>query len=79
MERVNRLSEENRRKIAEADERLSELNDRRVELSVGNERKDGELRLARERMSTYRSRFLRRRTFWRRARRGSGKSTTKRR
>lgn len=55
VERVNRLSEENRRKIAEADERLSELNDRRVELSVGNERKDGELRLARERMSTYRS------------------------
>ena len=34
---------------------MTELNDRRVELSVGNERKDGELKLVRERMSTYRS------------------------
>lgn len=55
VERVNRLFEENRRKIAEADDQLTELNDRRVELSVGNERKDGELKLVRERISTYRS------------------------
>ncbi len=55
VERVNRQSEENRHKIAAADEELSSLNDRRVELSVGNERKDGELRLARERMRTYRT------------------------
>ena len=55
MERINRNYDENRRKIAVADEELSELNDRRVELSVGNERKDGELKLAKERIGTYRS------------------------
>lgn len=55
VERVNRQSEENRRRISEADEKLTELNDRRVELSVGNERKDGELKLARERMSACRT------------------------
>lgn len=55
VEKVNRKTEENRRKIAAADAELTELNDRRVELSVGNERKDGELKLVRERMSTYRS------------------------
>ena len=55
IELVNRRLEENRGKIARADGELSELNDRRVELSVGNERKDGELKLARERISTYRS------------------------
>ena len=46
IELINRRLEENREKIALADIRLSELNDKRVELSVGNERKDGELRLA---------------------------------
>lgn len=54
-ERINRNYEENRQKIAAADEELTELNDRRVELSVGNERKDGELKLAKERIGTYRS------------------------
>lgn len=55
VEKINRKTEENRQKIAAADAELTELNDRRVELSVGNERKDGELKLVRERMSTYRS------------------------
>ncbi|MBR2022954.1 MAG: chromosome segregation protein SMC [Clostridia bacterium] len=55
IELINRRIEENREQIASADLRLSELNDRRVELSVGNERKDGELRLAQERIKTYRS------------------------
>ncbi len=55
IELINRKIEENREKINLADVRLSELNDKRVELSVGNERKDGELKLARERIKTYRS------------------------
>ena len=55
IELVNRKIEENRDKISRADARLSELNDRRVELSVGNERKDGELKLVQERIRTYRS------------------------
>ena len=55
IERINRRLEENREKINQADIRLTELNDRRVELSVGNERKDGELKLVRERIKTYRS------------------------
>ncbi len=55
IEIINRRLEENRGKISRADTRLSELNDRRVELSVGNERKDGELKLVRERIKTYRS------------------------
>ncbi len=55
IELINRKIEENREKIANADVQLSSLNDRRVELSVGNERKDGELKLAREKISTYRS------------------------
>ncbi len=55
IELINRKLEENREKINRADLRLTDLNDRRVELSVGNERKDGELKLARERISTYRS------------------------
>ncbi len=55
IERINRRMENNREKINEADIRLAQLHDKRVELSVGNERKDGELRLARERISTYRS------------------------
>ena len=55
IELINRRLEENRGKINRADAQLTELNDRRVELSVGNERKDGELRLVRERISTYRS------------------------
>ena len=55
IEIINRKLEENRGKISKADADLSELNDQRVLLSVGNERKDGELKLARERISTYRS------------------------
>ncbi len=55
MELVNRSYEDNRLKIASADSELFDLNDKRVELSVGNERKGGELRLAKERIGTYRS------------------------
>ncbi len=55
IELINRKIDDNRDKISRADLRLSELNDRRVELSVGNERKDGELRLVQERIKTYRS------------------------
>ena len=55
IERINRRMEENRDKINQADCDLTELNDRRVVLSVGNERKDGELKLVRERIKTYRS------------------------
>ena len=55
IELINRRLDENREKINSADMRLTELNDRRVELSVGNERKDGELKLVRERIKTYRS------------------------
>ncbi len=55
IELINRRLEENREKINRADFALTELNDRRVELSVGNERKDGELKLVKERISTYRS------------------------
>ena len=55
IERINRKLEENREKILRADAELSLLNDRRVELSVGNERKDGELKLVRERINTYRA------------------------
>ena len=55
IELINRKLDENRAKITRADNELTELNDRRVELSVGNERKDGELKLARERIKTYRS------------------------
>ncbi len=58
IEIINRKLEENRDKISRADAQLSELNDRRVELSVGNERKDGELKLAQERIKTYRSQIL---------------------
>ena len=54
IELINRRLEENRGKISSADLRLTELNDRRLVLSVGNERKDGELKLARERIKTYR-------------------------
>ena len=55
VERINRQSEENRAKISRADEQLAELNDKRVELSVSNERKDGDLKLLRERINTYRN------------------------
>ncbi len=55
IELINRKIDDNRDKISKADFRLSELNDERVVLSVGNERKDGELRLAQERIKTYRS------------------------
>ncbi len=55
IETINRKLSENKEKINHADLQLSILNDRRVELSVGNERKDGELKLVRERIKTYRS------------------------
>ncbi len=55
IEIINRKIEENREKISRADFKLAQLNDRRLELSVGNERKDGELKLVRERIKTYRS------------------------
>lgn len=57
IELINRKIEDNREKINSADVKLTELNDRRVELSVGNERKDGELKLVRERIRTYRARI----------------------
>ena len=55
IELINNKLEENRGKINRADAELTDLNDRRVILSVGNERKDGELKLVRERIKTYRS------------------------
>ena len=55
IELINQKIDDNREQIASADFRLSELNDKRVILSVGNERKDGELRLVQERIKTYRS------------------------
>ncbi len=55
IERINRNTEQNRAKIASADETLTQLQDKRLELSVGNERKEGEARLVKERISTYRS------------------------
>ena len=58
IERINRRIEENREKINQADITLTELNDQRVLLSVGNERKDGELKLVRERIKTYRSQIV---------------------
>ncbi|MBQ5930018.1 MAG: AAA family ATPase, partial [Clostridia bacterium] len=57
IELINRKLEENRDKINSADAHLTVLNDRRVELSVGNERKDGELKLVQERIRTYRARI----------------------
>ncbi len=58
IEIVNRKLEENRGKISSADIQLTELNDRRVILSVGNERKGGELKLMQERIKTYRSQIV---------------------
>ena len=55
IELINRSYEENRLKISQADNELSDLNDKRVELSVDNERRGGDLRLAKEKISTYRS------------------------
>lgn len=55
IELINRHLDTNREKIGQADIRLTELNDRRLVLSVGNERKDGELKLVKERIKTYRS------------------------
>ncbi len=55
IEIINKKLEDNRERILRADNQLSDLNDKRVELSVGNERKDGELKLVRERIKTYRS------------------------
>ncbi len=58
IEIINRKLEENREKINRADAELTELNDQRVILSVGNERKDGELKLAKERIKTYRAQIM---------------------
>jgi len=55
IERINRQTDENREKISAADIALTNLQDKRLELSVGNERKDGELKLVRERIATYRN------------------------
>ncbi len=55
IESINRKLEQNRDKITSADASLVELNDKLLELSVGNERKDGNLKLTRERINTYRS------------------------
>ncbi|MBQ8374406.1 MAG: chromosome segregation protein SMC [Clostridia bacterium] len=55
IERINRLLEEGRAKIAAADDEIAELHDSHVALSVGNERKDGELKLVREKISALRS------------------------
>ncbi len=55
IERINRQTDENREKISAADIALTNLQDKRLELSVGNERKDGELKLMRERIATYRN------------------------
>ena len=55
IELINRRIAENREIIDRVDERLVVLNDKRVELSVGNANKDGELRVVRERIKTYRS------------------------
>ena len=55
IELINNKLDENRDKINRADAELTDLNDRRVILSVGNERKDGELKLVQERIKTYRS------------------------
>lgn len=54
-ELLNGSYEDNRKKAAAADVKLTELNDRRVELSVGNERKDGEWKLTREKISALKS------------------------
>ena len=55
IERINRLLEEGRTKIEEADNEITELHDTHVALSVGNERKDGELKVTREKINTLRS------------------------
>ena len=53
--RINEQIESGRLKIARADEEIARLHDEHVALSVGNERKDGELKLVKEKISTYRS------------------------
>ena len=55
IENTNRLLEEGKEKIVRADNEIAELHDQHVSLSVGNERKDGELKLVREKISAYRS------------------------
>ena len=53
--RINTQLEDGRKEIAKADEEIADLHDKHVALSVGNERKDGELKVVREKISTYRS------------------------
>jgi chromosome segregation protein len=53
--RINRQLEESREKIASADAEMALLHEQHVLLSVGNERKDGELKLIREKINTYRA------------------------
>ena len=55
IERTNRLLDDGKAKIARADDEIAQLHDQHVALSVGNERKDGELKLVREKISAYRS------------------------
>ncbi len=53
--RINRQLEDYREKILSADEEIAALHEKHVLLSVGNERKDGELKLIREKINTYRN------------------------
>jgi len=53
--RINRQLEEYREKIASADAEIAVLHEKHVLLSVGNERKDGEMKLIREKINTYRT------------------------
>ena len=53
--KINAQLDDGRQKILKADEEIAELHDKHVALSVGNERKDGELKVVREKISTYRS------------------------
>ena len=53
IDKINSQTEYNRDRIMRADLTLNELQDKRLELSVGNERKEGEAKLTKERISTY--------------------------
>ncbi|MBQ4269239.1 MAG: chromosome segregation protein SMC [Clostridia bacterium] len=53
IDKINSQTEYNRDRIARADITLNDLQDKRLELSVGNERKEGEMKLVKERIATY--------------------------
>ncbi|MBQ7880021.1 MAG: AAA family ATPase, partial [Clostridia bacterium] len=55
IDKINSQTEYNRDRIARADITLNDLQDKRLELSVGNERKEGEMKLVKERIATYQS------------------------